>query len=184
MNKKKYSFSIKACSGFTLLEVMIALAIFGFLMIYVSQMMRSQIRTYNQTLSEISLEQKARTSMMHLLDEIRLNRSTYYEPGGPGVDNGVYCRKPDATGEDDIESCLIDLNPSDINNLPEGTGIYYYNKQLWFRNPDTYMTYLIADQIDNVIFTPVLDHLIKIEVIAKNPQSSQTYELLTWKRLY
>ena len=182
MKKRHASISMQSNYGFTLLEVMIAVAIFGFLMLYVSQMMRTQIQTYNQTLQDISLEQKTRTSMMHILNEIQLHRTTYYKAGD---DSGIYYMNPNPPGPD-IATCLIDVNPIDIDNLPVGTGIYYYNKQLLFRDITNNATYLIADQIDSVTFTQVSGylHLIQIEVVAKNPQTSQTYELLTWSRLY
>ncbi|MDA8226976.1 MAG: prepilin-type N-terminal cleavage/methylation domain-containing protein, partial [Desulfitobacterium hafniense] len=67
---------MKRDKGFTILEVMIAIAIFAFLMLIISQLMRGEIRLINNVTQKADLEHKARTAIMHVLDEIRLNRYT------------------------------------------------------------------------------------------------------------
>lgn len=169
--------------GFTVLEMAITLTIFGFLMLYVSQLMTSQIRLFDTATRQIKMEQKARVSMMHILDEIRLHKSTYYLPGPVG--EGVYYLKPNPTGPDE-PYCLIDINP-DLSSSPPGTGIYLDrgNHNLWFRDTDN-SSYLISDDIESIEMDPVTDtdHLIRINIIAKNQRTNETYQLLTWSRLY
>lgn len=177
--------------GFTLLEVMIAVAIFSFLMIYIAQIMRLEIRTYNTASRQSALEQNGRTAMMHILDEIRLHPATFYFPGDiNGKDSGIYYRlrvDPNNPNLSDITSNLIDLNPSNIENLPVGTGIYFDRPKLWFRDTqNANANYLIADNIDSLTMTldPNNEHLIKITIVAKDPVLNESYPLVTWARLY
>lgn len=177
--------------GFTLLEVMIAVAIFSFLMIYIAQIMRQEIRTYNTASRQSTLEQNARTAMMHILDEIRLHPATFYSSGDiNGKDSGIFYRSrvsPNDPNLSDITSCLIDLNPSNIENLPTGTGIYFDRPKLWFRDTqNANANYRIADNIDTITMTldPNDEHLIKIMIVAKDPVINESYPLVTWTRLY
>ena len=177
--------------GFTLLEVMIAVAIFSFLMIYIAQIMRLEIRTYNTASRQSTMEQNARTAMMHILDEIRLHPATFYVSGDiNGKDSGIYYLlrvNPNSPDLSDITSCLIDLNPLNIDNLPAGTGIYFDRPKLWFRDTqNANAKYLIADNIDSITMTlnPNDEHLIKITIVAKDPVLNESYPLVTWARLY
>lgn len=187
-NKKKGS------GGFTLLELMIAISIFGFLMFSISQLMRQEIRMYSAATHQNEVQQKARTAMMHILDEIRLHRYTYYSPGtaiGTATNSGVYYYDPNNLG---IITCLIDVDPQkpiNLSNLPLGTELYYdsSNQSLWFRdnqnNPNN--PYLVSDEIYSLSITQVNSsdlHFVKIDVKAGDPSTPQTFELLTWVRLY
>ncbi|WP_425807589.1 PilW family protein [Desulfitobacterium sp. Sab5] len=170
--------------GFTLIEVMIAVTIFGFLMLYVSQMMRGEIRMLNTTTHQNTVEQNARAAMMHILDEIRLNRAKYYDES-----TGIYYRSPD-TG---AVTCLLYLG-SDTNNLPAGTGIYYdQNKdELWYRDTtqNSNPKYRIAEFIKLVKISrapqaPSDEHLILIKITAGDRDStSNDFSLVTMARLY
>lgn len=182
--------SAKNSRGFTLIEVMIAIAIFGFLMLYVSQLMRGEIRMLNASTRQNNIEQSARVTMMHILDEIRLHQATYYVDGTTGVDQGIYYRNPDAAqmGEDEVE-CLLDLEPKAVDNLPAGTGIYFdsVKHEVWYRDiQNQNANYRIAEFIDTVTITPAdqYGHLIKINLIAKDPTSTAKFDLVTWVRLY
>ncbi|HVJ48873.1 PilW family protein [Desulfitobacterium sp.] len=176
--------------GFTLIEVMIAIAIFGFLMLYVSQMMRGEIHVLNTVTRQSTVEQNARVTMMHILDEIRLHQATYYD-GSTDFDKGIYFRNPSAGA--DTKICLFDLNPTvplEPNNLPVGTGIYFdlVKHEVWYRditqNPNA--NYRIAEYIDSITITPAdqSGHLIKINLNAKDPTSTANFNLVTWVRLY
>lgn len=186
----KKKFTQNTSSGFTLIEVMIAVAIFGFLMLYVSQMMHGEIRLLNTTTRQSLVEQNARVTMMHILDEIRLHRATYYD-GSTDFDKGIYFRDP-STGAD-TKACIFDLNPNtplDPNTLPMGTGIYFDSAkhEVWYR--DTTQTpnanYRIAEYIESITITPAdsYGHLIKINLTAKDSASSASFDLVTWARLY
>ncbi|WP_459997827.1 PilW family protein [Paradesulfitobacterium aromaticivorans] len=172
-------------NGFTLLEVMIAIAIFGFLMLYTSQLMSQEIRLFNSALKENEVQQKARTSMMHVLDEIRLHAFTYYFRSGQASDSGVYYNDTNNNG---AITALVVPSPADPDNLPQGT-IYWdaAGQRLWFKRDNT-EKYLVADQISAFSITevspPANQHLIKIEITAGDPGSPESYRLVTWARLY
>lgn len=182
--------------GFTLIEVMIAIAIFGFLMLYVSQLMRGEIRLLNSATQQSNLEQNARVTMMHILDEIRLHKATYYDAyevkddgtGSPNIVR-IYYRNPDSSKLEDMKICLLDIEP-DMENLKAGTGIYYDSgkHEVWYR--DTSQTppanYRISESIESITITPAdqYGHLIKISLKAKSPRSTDSFDLVTWARLY
>lgn len=203
LKKKDFSRGLanksKGSKGFTLLELMIAISIFGLLMLYISQLMRQEIHLFSTATQQNEVQQKARTSMMHILDEIRLHRYTYYSPGqavAPALatDSGVYYYDPDHNPNPldhlGIITCLIDVNPENSSNLPAGTELYYdsASHSLWFRdnqhNPN--VPYLVSDQIYSLSITPVASdlHFVKIDLVAGDPSTPQTFELLTWVRLY
>jgi len=176
----------KSSKGFTLLEVMMAIAIFGILMGLVSQFVRAEIAVYKQASAQSAIEQKARTAMMHVLDQIRLNRFTYY------VENpnngGVYILEPG--GE---PACIINVNPDEnafSGNLPvppSGTIIYDRpNGELLYLDPQTHDVFLIADQITLFSLSPSPDdyRLLRIYLEASDSSGNMAYNLLTWVRLY
>lgn len=171
--------------GFTLLELMMAVAVFGFLMLYISQFMRSEIHLFGDASKQNDVEQKTRQAMMHILDEIRLHPATLYYAGDPqGNDSGVYYTPPGTFSS----ICVIDVTPSDVNNLPAGTVIYLERNagKLFYKDANN-ATYLIADWIDSINLS--LDgggsRLLKIDIKVSNPQDhSQSYELVSWSRLY
>ncbi|OLN32235.1 Type II secretory pathway, pseudopilin PulG [Desulfosporosinus metallidurans] len=170
--------------GFTLLELMIAVAIFGFLMLSISQLMRFEIRNFNTGSAQNEIQQKARTAMMHILDEINRHPYTYFSPASPPTtDSGVYYTLPLGT-----LTCLIDVSPTNLSSLPSGTELYYDAPQhrLWFRDNTKNTTYLVSDEIYTLTITPVEDdvHLVQIDLVAGDPNTPQTFELLTWVRLY
>ena len=172
-------------SGLTMLEVMMAIAIFGFLMLYTSQLMSQEIRLFNSALKENEVQQKARTAMMHVLDEIRLHAFTFYFRSGQATDSGVYYNDTNNNGS---VTALVVPSPADPDNLPSGS-IYWDagSQRLWFKRYNT-QRYLIADQISTFSITeespPANQHLIKIEITAGDPSSSEFYRLVTWARLY
>lgn len=183
-------------SGFTLLELMIAVTIFGFLMLYVSQLMRSEIKLYNSASKQNDLDYNARSAMMHILDEMRLipNKSYSYgdEPRDDitkkGNNSGVYIYS--ATSATNF--CLIDENPS-VDTVtgkpspPEGTVIFFdkQNHKLWYRDGNK-NDHLISDQIKSLVLTPnaISSRLLKIDLIAEDTSLQKTYELISYMRLY
>lgn len=179
--------SARKQSGFTLLEVMIAIAIFGFLMLYTSQLMSHEIHLFNAAMKDNELQQKARTAVMHTLDEIRLHAFTFYSGSSQGTDPGVYYSDTALPPAGSIRALVIQ-NPHDPESLPAGT-IYWEagSQRLWFKKDDT-EKYLIADQISVFNMTEAgasaNRHLIKIEVTAGEAGTAESYRLVTWARLY
>lgn len=170
--------------GFTLLELMIAVAIFGFLMLSISQLMRFEIHNFNAGTTQNEIQQKARTAMTQILDEIHRHPYTYYLPSTPPTtDSGVYYSLPSGT-----LTCLIDISPSNLNHLPSGTELYYDtpHHSLWFQDDTKNTTYLVSDEIYTLKITPVEAdvHFVQIDLVAGDPTTPQTFELLTWVRLY
>lgn len=178
---------MKRDKGFTLIEVAIAISIFGILMLSFSQLLRSEIRLYNTTSENTRLEEKARTTMMRILDEIRITPYTMYSSDATGLNGGVYRNPPGS------KSVLINANPdsailSALQANPSGVspGIYYDTAQgeLWYC--DGTKIYLIADQVNRLDITPASadqKHFIKIFLSLGAP-SGEHYDLLTWARLY
>lgn len=171
--------------GFTLLEVMMAIVVFGFLMLYISQMMGQEIRLFNSASRQNDLEQEARQGMMHILDQIRLYPQTYYLAGQGGMDSGVYYLPLGST----TPACLIDINPGNLNNLPAGTGIYLdksdsQDGKLYYKESN--VQYLIASDIVSLgmKLTPGDPHLLQIDIVVGGTQGTRPYELLSWARLY
>lgn len=179
----------KSEQGFTILEMSIAIAIFGLLMLYVSQLMNSQIRLLNNVTRQNELEKQARMGMMHILDEIRMHKATYYEVAS----NKVYYDPPN----ENIDHCIIDINPNlsvPDDQLPRG--IYYdaNNKSLmlgeWNASASTYNKYLMAGMVKSVAFEEVTDNgvtnpnLIKVTIVTEDPQTLDSYQLISWSRLY
>jgi len=182
--------------GFTLLELMIAVAIFGFLMLYISQLMRSEIRLFDNVSKQNDLDHNTRSAMMHILDEMRLVPDKYYTGGGTTNISRVYYYEPTASAG---KICIICADPSyqlatdpltGKPVFPDGTQIIIYfdnnNHKLWYRNnkkpsnPDQ----LISDKIESVSLKPITDRLVEIEVIAKDASINYTYNLVSYMRLY
>lgn len=167
--------------GFTLIEVMIAIVIFGFFMTMVAQILNGEIRMLNSVNRQSEIEQKARTALVHILDEIKLNRYTHYSSGdsGTGYDEGVYRQEPGHPRQ-----WLINLYPSQAALSTAEPMIYYdrLNRELLYR--DSNVEYLIADDIEIVHITPETNQLLKIFIKASDSSGDVEYELLTWTRLY
>lgn len=177
----------KRDKGFTLIEVMIAIAIFGFLMAMIAQVMRGEIRNFDNANRQSEIEYKARTAIVQMMDEIRLNRFTYYSSGSDTYDLGVYTKEPGQPTK-----CLIDIYPDptvfsgDISALPNGTKIYFnYNaRELWYRDTGSNSVHLIADDISSVTIVPITEHLVQIYIKAIDDSGDSNHELLTWVRMY
>ena len=169
---------------------MMAIAIFGFLMLSISQLMRQEIRLYNAASQKNEINQKARTAMMHVLDQIRLNKYTYYKIVPGGLDGGVYYY-PTQTGVAP-ETPLINEKPSLLTDPSLGklTEIIYYDavgRKLWYKDCSILNStpYLVADQIYQFSLQMINDiHFIQITIVAGDPNTPQHYELVTWARLY
>ncbi len=191
--------------GYTLIEVMIAVAIFGFLMLYVSQFMNMEIQLFSRVSKQNDLDHNTRSAMMHIIDELRLHPSkTYFsefssdEAGNKTqISSRVYSSSSaSSTGRicliyaDQAYKLVPDPNPSILKpSLPDETPIVIYldNKhQLWYRdifkplNPDQ----LISDKIQSVSLIPISDRLIEIDVIAEDKSINYTYKLVSYMRLY
>lgn len=181
--------SMKKDKGFTLLELAIAISIFGILMLSFSQLLRSEIRLMNTASEKNRVEEKARTTMMRILDEIRVNQYTLYSPNSAGYNEGVYKNPPAPS----TKTVLINVNPdptilATLHTNPSGVspGIYYDGAEgnLWYC--DGSRTNLIADQV--YVFGIQPDptnqtHLVKIFLGIGEPYGDY-YDLLTWVRLY
>ena len=186
--------------GFTILEIMIALAIFGFLMLYISQFMHLEIRLFDKATQQDNLEQKARFAMMHIIDEIRTTTSPIYDPGivganeTIGADAGIYYMN------NLVNTCKININPTNSNLVIDTTNnyIYYDDIQRKLMVKKASVDYLISDNIRWIIFEQASSHLIKVSILAKNydpsnPNDSDTlgdpgflsvnaFQLITWVR--
>lgn len=179
---------MKKDSGFTLLELAIAITIFGILMLSFSQLLRSEIHLFNSAIEKNTVEEKARTAMMRVLDEIRITPYTMYSADSEGNNDGVYKNDPAST-----KTVIINANPSssvlaDLQSDPSrvSQGIYYDWEQgkLWYC--DKVKIYLIADQIYSFGIMPASadrEHFIKIFLGVGDP-AGDYYDLLTWARLY
>ena len=115
--------------GFTLLEIMIAIAIFGILMLAITQMLRAEIGLFNAENIQNQNEQRARVALTNALDQVRLNGYVYYSNGTDGYDNGFYTREPGN------EKCLLNLNPNPGSSHSETEMLYYpEDGELWYRS--------------------------------------------------
>lgn len=179
---------MKKDKGFTLIELAIAISIFGILMLSFSQLLRSEIRLFNTVSEGNRVEEKARTTMMRLLDEIRVTPYTLYSPPDSyGYNGGVYQNPPAS------KTVLINANPDSTlllalqsNPIGVSPGIYYdaEPRKLWYC--DGAKIYLIADQVYKFEIIPVSSdplHLVKISIGIGDPVG-EYYDLLTWARLY
>lgn len=165
-------------SGFTLLEVMIAVSIFGFLMIYASQFMRLEIRLLDKATREDDLEHAARFAMLHTVDLIRMipNPTLKLEE----EDLGIY-----TSGS--VETCKINLNPTDSETLPDGTIYYDKTKRKLMLKKET-DDYLIAEHIQSIKFELDGTRLLKISILASEAPDDpdfpavDAFKLITWVR--
>lgn len=181
---------MKKESGFTLLELVIAISIFGILMLSFSQLLRSEIRLFNTTSEKEEVEYIARNAMMRVLDEIRINKYTIYTPSdSEGKNGGVYWIDPDTQAKmvlinmDPSPGILADLQANPGNVSP---GIYYDQAQakLWYC--ENGQVNLIADRIYDFSISPSpsdTNHLVRISVGVGDP-NGEFYDLITWARLY
>lgn len=184
--------------GFTLLEMMIAVMIFGFLMLAISSFLHMEIHMFNNAVAHDEGNEKARTAMMHVLDAIRLKPSLDADKALTYYNNGVYYYDTNTNPPGNFKKYIID-----VTNSPDNYTLIYYEPNykdgkgaLWYRdlsvNPLNPPKYLITDDVTNFRISPYIvdplnntedDHLIKIDLIIQD-QNSQPYELVTYKRLY
>ena len=181
--------------GFTLLEVMIAVVIFGFLMLYVSQLMHMEFKLFDSASKQNDLDHNSRAAMMHILDEIRLNpnaekeeyaasippvKKYYYSGDADGYNKGVYYVFLDPDTNIELTCWLINVNPRDPASLPDGPFIYLINSELWYRDVEN-NNKKISDQIQSINLStePDVDSLLKIEITALDNS-----KLVSWIRLY
>lgn len=189
-------------SGFTLLELMLAVVIFGFLMMVVSSFLRTEIHTFNIAVTQDEVDEKARTAMMQVLDVIRLHSYSFYDDPTQQVYYVYY--NPNDSNAPGVPMNLIDSRKNqNINDVDTNAIIYCLIDpkstvsspvyDLWYRDKtqNGTNTYLISDDIVNFSITPYFDknnvediHLIKINLEVMNLQTTQSCDLKTYKRLY
>lgn len=184
--------------GFTLLEVVIAIVIFGFLLSYITQLMNSQLKFYNTATQKNELEQTVRTATTKVVDQIRFSPKIYYSyyqgqkssssMSSPS-NEGVYSQDPNTS----VISCLINTDPDlgliDSKSYPKGIIYLDKTKNPWElrykRNAEP--SVLLADGITAFELTPVTssgNNLVKIEIAASNSMNTNSYRLVTWVGLY
>jgi len=175
--------------GFTLLEVMISVAFFGLIMLYVSQIMYQEIRLFNSASKYNDLQQNTRSAMMHMLDELRLHHSKELTPGEPFGENVRVFGEDEAN----IRYCLICTDQSGIES---GNGIFsfsddstliiiYLDKskgELWYQDHEVNQKKLIANHIKSIKLLEVT-RILTIELVAEDPSINQTFKLVTAIRL-
>lgn len=169
--------------AFTLLEVMIAVSIFGLLLLYASQFMLAEIRTLDSASRQNEVQQKARIVLMQLVDEVRLDL-TFYK--ATADDQSIYRYKDEAAAsiKDETDStCLIYVSvQAEAATPPPEAEIFFDNigGKLWYIRDGT--QYLIADQIAHLSIEGTSSQ-VKIHIIIDGNNGSEPYELLTWVRL-
>jgi len=175
--------SKKSNQAFTLLEVMIAVSIFGFLLLYASQFLRAEVRMFDSVSRQNEVEQKARIAVMQLLDEVRLDL-TFYKSTTDDQSIFRYENEAAAAIKDEINStCLIYVSmQASPATPPPTTEIFFDNLagELWYMKNDD--QYLIADQISHLSIEGE-SSLVKIHIIVGGNNGTEPYELLTWVRL-
>lgn len=164
--------------GFTLLEVMVAIGIFAMLMFAITQMMRVEMGLFQTENIHNQNEQKARSALNHVLDQVRLYGYVAYLNDGVN-DEGLYSLDPEG------RKSLVNLDPSTSSRQDEAE-MYYLpaRDELWYNEPASSRAYLIADQITTLEIQGVSAHLARIRVVAGDPGSDISFELVTWARLY
>lgn len=173
----------KSDQAFTLLEVMIAVSIFGLLLMYASQFMRTEIRTLDSTSRQNEAQQKARIALMQLVDEVRLDLTFYRATAD---DQSIYRYKDEAAASiknEDEATCLIYVSLQTEQVTPPDTAEIFFDNiagKLWYIRDGN--QYLIADQISHLSIEGN-SSLVKINIIIGGDDGSEPYELLTWVRL-
>lgn len=173
----------KSEQAFTLLEVMIAVSIFGLLLMYAFQFMRTEIRTFDSASRQNDVQNKARVAMMQLVDEVRLDLTFYKATAN---DQSIYRYKDEvaASIKDETDStCLIYVSLQAEQVTPPDTAEIFFdniNGELWYIKDGT--KYLIADQISHLSIEGNSSQ-VKIDIIIGGDNGSEPYELLTWVRL-
>ena len=190
--RKKIRKNRNSTQAFTLLEVMITISIFGLLMLYASQFMRSEVNVFQSVSRQNEVEQKARIAMMHIVDEVRLTNLTFYK--STSNNQGIYRYANAAAAalrdETDSTSLIFIKLPSSSDSPPSSAKVFfdYDNSEgegtLWYIKNG--FQYLIADEISQLSIIPDAtdEHLVKIDIIVGGKNRSRPYELLTWVRLY
>lgn len=167
----------KSEQAFTLLEVMIAVSIFGLLLLYASQFMRSEINAFESVSRQSEVEQKARIAMMHILDEVRLHKIANYSANSDSQEISYYPLDAPETPES-----LIFINLQ-TTTVPSPSAKVFFDKEqgkLWYRENGS--EYLIADEISQLSIEGD-PFLVKIKIKVGENHGSQPFELQTWIRL-
>lgn len=190
--------------GFTLLEIMIAVAIFGFMLIGISQIIRVEMQNYHLNSQREELQQGSRRAMITILDQLRLKAFKYYSyhdgvetDQNPGPDRGVYYYNINPTDPanpgDGSSKCIIDVKPSfDADHKPIKQPIVYFddtNNTINYEDEVTNDVHVIANNITSLSITedpssgPIDYHFVTIEIKAED-KSGNTFDLVTYARLY
>lgn len=187
-------------SGFTLLEVMIAIAIFGLIMLYVSQLMNQQFRLFNSASKQNDLEHNTRSAMMHIIDELRFHHSKTLIITGSPPEESIRVFGSETVGTETTRLCLICVEPIDqlitdsltgIQSFPEdddefSTPIIIYfdrsNRKLWYQDQVNNQHQLISDQIKSLDLSQAAG-LLNIELVAEDTSINETFKLVSSIRL-
>ena len=173
---------VKNDQGMTLLEVMIAIGIFGIMMLVISQMLRAEIRLFNNEETANRYEQKARVAMNQVLNQIRIYGSVSLRGNGGSYDDGLYSGT----------ACLLNLKPnpgSDPGGAAAEAEMYYLpdKGELWYRQPGgARIEFVIADHIKalEIKADGGSSRLVRIRIRAGGADPTEEFDLVTWARLY
>lgn len=172
----------KSTLAFTLLEVMIAISIFGLLLLYASQFMRTEMRVFDTETKQNEVEQKARVAMMHILDEARLHNFTFYKSDSSSQGIYRYANAAAAGLKDETDStCLVFISSSASVTPPSSTKVFFDKAEgeLYYLKNDS--QYLIADDISHLSLEGD-GSLVKIEITV-GENDAESYQLQSWVRL-
>lgn len=148
--------------GFTLIELTMAIAIFGFILLAMTQVIRQEINNYNKFSRQELLEQDARTAMQVIFDQMWINAYKYFPvappdyPNGLPTDTGIYCIDQFDTNK---TICLLDIQPSNemlAGTIPDTSYVLAYdstNKTLTYHDSQG-IDHIIAHDITNLMITP------------------------------
>ena len=187
--------------GFTLIELTMAIAIFGFILLAMTQVIHQEVDEYNQFNRQEILEQDARTAMQVIFDQMWIHSFKYFPVDSPAytnglsTDTGIYCIDQDNTTK---KICLLDIQPSNdmLNGLITNTSyVLSYdltNKTLTYHDSQGF-NHVIAADITNLSITKEGSydadaqgyedyHLVKI-IIDTGNSYGQSFELQSLVRL-
>jgi len=183
-------------TGFTLLEVMISVALFGLIMLYVSQILNQEIRLYNNASKQNNLQNNTRAAMMHIIDELRFHHSKK-------ISDPSRVFGSETVGEETIQYCIICTDPSNQMVIDPLTGIYSFpdddpdpeinpdyptpiiyfdeiNQKLWYQKDN--QKKLIADKIQSLKFSRATG-ILTINLEAEDLSINKLFKLTTSIRL-
>jgi prepilin-type N-terminal cleavage/methylation domain-containing protein len=192
--------------GFTLIELTMAIAIFGFILLAMTQVIHQEVDQYNQFNRQEILEQDARTALQVIFDQMWIHSFKYFpvdqsyydpptQPYALPTDTGIYCIDQNDTTK---KICLLDIQPSNgmLNGLITNTSyVLSYdltNKTLTYHDSQGF-NHVIAADITNLTITQEGSydtdaqgyedyHLVKITIDTGNSYG-QSFELQSLVRL-